>query len=90
VNFQEIRDELLSSTQILLDVALGKLGFDRHVLGKITVDLGNGLYTVNINGETYNIYKKLNDSYSYLVNDTVRILIPNNNFSEKVINYKIR
>ena len=87
MDFLKIRSELLNSIQILIDTAISKLGFDRHILGKITVDLGSNTYTVDINGETYNIKAKSGDTY--IVNDIVEILILRNNFSNKIIDFKI-
>lgn len=87
MDYLRIRSEILNSIQILIDTAISKLGFDRHVLGKITAITG-GLYTVDINGETYSIKTKPNDTYTYVVGDVVYILYINNNSSQKIIDFK--
>jgi len=87
MNAQQIRNELLNSIKIMINSAIEKLGFSYHVLGKVTADLGSGLYTVLINGESYDIKAKIGNSY--LVDDICWILIINGNFSQKVIDFKV-
>lgn len=87
MDYLRIRSELLSSIQILIDTALSKLEFDRHMLGKITTDLTGGIYTVDINGESYNIKAKSGDTYS--INDVVWVLYINGNSSQKIIDFKV-
>lgn len=75
------QEALLVSIDTLINEKLKKIQFNRCVDGVVTA-VNSGIYTVIINGESYNI-PALNGTY--VINDLVFILVKNNNDSEKYI-----
>lgn len=64
--------------KILIDSAISKAPYDVTYIGLVKVVEGSNLYTVSINGKTYEHTQALGDKV-LSVNDTVRVTFPQNN-----------
>jgi hypothetical protein len=73
---------LLNAIDIKIRKAISELEFNKNLYGKVIASLGNNLYTVQINGENYDIKS---EGQSISIGEVVTITVPNNNFSKKYI-----
>lgn len=81
------KEELLEAINILVQGGFKNLKFSRHVEGTIMQVNANNTYDVLIDGEITNNLKAI-DNKIYKRGDVVKILIVNNNYSEKYIDFK--
>ncbi|MEG0899805.1 MAG: hypothetical protein RSF40_08880 [Oscillospiraceae bacterium] len=79
-----INAEILNAVDITIKAVADKLPFDKTVVGVITAVLGNNKYTVRIAGKSYT----LTDASAYMLNDTVWVRIPCNNYNLMFIDRK--
>lgn len=85
---KEYEDKILDAITILLNKAIERLNFNRIIEGIVVSSLSSSLYKIKYNDEEYTA--KVLDGKTYQANDVVDILIRNNNFSEKIILWKVR
>ena len=85
---KEYEDKILDAITILLNKAIERLKFNTTIEGAILSQVSPSLYKVKINNIEYSA--KCLNGITYQVNDVVDILIRNNNFSEKIILWKVR
>ena len=85
---KEIQEKLIAYVDVIITSYLSQLKFNTTIEGVILSQVSPSLYKVKINNIEYSA-KCLNGT-TYQVNDVVDILIRNNNFSEKIILWKVR
>ena len=85
---KEIQEKLLQMVEIVVDSYLQKIKFNTTIEGVILSQVSPSLYKVKINNIEYSA--KCLNGVTYQINDVVDILIRNNNFSEKIILWKVR
>ena len=85
---KELEYKILDAISILLEGKLKGLKFNATIEGIILEKLSPSLYKIKYNDEEYTA--KCLNGQTYAVNDVVDILIRNNNFSEKIILWKVR
>lgn len=73
----DIKKEILKAIEYVVDSKLRRASFDKTYTGVIVGVNGDGTYGVQINGVTYNKIKSVAESIS--INDTVRVVYPQNN-----------
>jgi len=84
MNYDDKALEVLSnSIKLTIQEYLANAPFDKTVEGRIVASLGNNLYTVQLNGNNYNI--KSYSGVTYSVNNIVRITIPQNDYKNMYI-----
>ena len=87
-NYKDVQEKILQTIIILLDRKIQELKFNRIIEGIIVEQLSPALYKIKYNNEDYTA--KVLDDKTYQIDDVVDILIRNNNFSEKIILWKVR
>ena len=85
---KEIQEKLIAYVDVIITSYLSQLKFNTTIEGVILSQVSPSLYKVKINNEEYSA--KCLNGVTYKVNDVVDILIRNNNFSEKIILWKVR
>ena len=85
---KEIQDKLIAYVDVIITSYLSQLKFNTTIEGVILSQVSPSLYKVKINNIEYSA--KCLNGITYQVNDVVDILIRNNNFSEKIILWKVR
>lgn len=85
---KEIQEKLIAYVDVIITSYLSQLKFNTTIEGVIISQVSPSLYKVKINNEEYSA--KCLNGITYQVNDVVDILIRNNNFSEKIILWKVR
>ena len=85
---KEIREKLIAYVDVIITSYLSQLKFNTTIEGVILSQISPSLYKVKINNIEYSA--KCLNGITYQVNDVVDILIRNNNFSEKIILWKVR
>ena len=85
---KEIQEKLIAYVDVIITSYLSQLKFNTTIEGVILSQVSPSLYKVKINNIEYSA--KCLNGITYQVNDVVDILIRNNNFSEKVILWKVR
>ncbi|MCM1324001.1 MAG: hypothetical protein NC218_07555 [Acetobacter sp.] len=82
----DISGQILQAVDILTDVKLSKLQYDKTVQGSIyeVVDLNKGIYRVRYQGNIFTAYARdVDKSYDY--NEQVFVKIPEGDFSNQKI-----
>lgn len=85
---KEIQEKLIAYVDVIITSYLSQLKFNTTIEGVILSQVSPSLYKVKINNIEYSA--KCLNGITYQVNDVVDILIRNNNFSEKIILWKVR
>ena len=85
---KEIQEKLIAYVDVIITSYLSQLKFNTTIEGVILSQISPSLYKVKINNVEYSA--KCLNGITYQVNDVVDILIRNNNFSEKIILWKVR
>ena len=85
---KEIQEKLIAYVDVIITSYLSQLKFNTTIEGVILSQVSPSLYKVKINNEEYSA--KCLNGITYQINDVVDILIRNNNFSEKIILWKVR
>ena len=85
---KEIQEKLIAYVDVIITSYLSQLKFNTTIEGVILSQVSPSLYKVKINNIEYSA--KCLNGVTYQVNDVVDILIRNNNFSEKIILWKVR
>ena len=85
---KEIQEKLIAYVDVIITSYLSKLKFNTTIEGVILSQVSPSLYKVKINNIEYSA--KCLNGITYQINDVVDILIRNNNFSEKIILWKVR
>lgn len=85
---KEIQEKLIAYVDVIITSYLSQLKFNTTIEGVILSQISPSLYKVKINNIEYSA--KCLNGITYQVNDVVDILIRNNNFSEKIILWKVR
>ena len=85
---KEIQEKLIAYVDVIITSYLSQLKFNTTIEGVILSQVSPSLYKVKINNIEYSV--KCLNGITYQVNDVVDILIRNNNFSEKIILWKVR
>ena len=85
---KEIQEKLIAYVDVIITSYLGQLKFNTTIEGVILSQVSPSLYKVKINNIEYSA--KCLNGITYQINDVVDILIRNNNFSEKIILWKVR
>lgn len=85
---KEIQEKLIAYVDVIITSYLSQLKFNTTIEGVIVSAISPSLYKVKINNIEYSA--KCLNGITYQVNDVVDILIRNNNFSEKIILWKVR
>ena len=85
---KEIQEKLIAYVDVIITSYLSQLKFNTTIEGVILSQVSPYLYKVKINNIEYSA--KCLNGITYQVNDVVDILIRNNNFSEKIILWKVR
>ena len=85
---KEIQEKLIAYVDVIITSYLSQLKFNTTIEGVILSQISPSLYKVKINNEEYSA--KCLNGITYQINDVVDILIRNNNFSEKIILWKVR
>ena len=85
---KEIQEKLIAYVDVIITSYLSQLKFNTTIEGVIISQVSPSLYKVKINNEEYSA--KCLNGITYQINDVVDILIRNNNFSEKIILWKVR
>ena len=85
---KEIQEKLIAYVDVIITSYLSQLKFNTTIEGVIVSVISPSLYKVKINNIEYSA--KCLNGITYQANDVVDILIRNNNFSEKIILWKVR
>lgn len=85
---KEIQEKLIAYVDVIITSYLSQLKFNTTIEGVILSQVSPSLYKVKINNIEYSA--KCLNGITYQINDVVDILIRNNNFSEKIILWKVR
>ena len=85
---KEIQEKLIAYVDVIIASYLSQLKFNTTIEGVILSQVSPSLYKVKINNIEYSA--KCLNGITYQINDVVDILIRNNNFSEKIILWKVR
>ena len=85
---KEIQEKLIAYVDVIITSYLSQLKFNTTIEGVILSQVSPSLYKIKINNIEYSA--KCLNGIAYQVNDVVDILIRNNNFSEKIILWKVR
>ena len=85
---KEIQEKLIAYVDVIITSYLSQLKFNTTIEGVVLSQVSPSLYKVKINNIEYSA--KCLNGITYQVNDVVDILIRNNNFSEKIILWKVR
>ena len=85
---KEIQEKLIAYVDVIITSYLSQLKFNTTIEGVILSQVSPSLYRVKINNIEYSA--KCLNGVTYQINDVVDILIRNNNFSEKIILWKVR
>ena len=85
---KEIQEKLIAYVDVIITSYLSQLKFNTTIEGVILSQVSPSLYRVKINNIEYSA--KCLNGITYQINDVVDILIRNNNFSEKIILWKVR
>ena len=85
---KEIQEKLIAYVDVIITTYLSQLKFNTTIEGVILSQVSSSLYKVKINNIEYSA--KCLNGITYQTNDVVDILIRNNNFSEKIILWKVR
>ena len=85
---KEIQEKLIAYVDVIITSYLSQLKFNTTIEGVILSQVSPSLYKVKINNIEYSA--KCLNGVTYQANDVVDILIRNNNFSEKIILWKVR
>ncbi len=85
---KEIQEKLIAYVDVIITSYLSQLKFNTTIEGVILSQVSPSLYKVKINNIEYSA--KCLNGVTYQINDVVDILIRNNNFSEKIILWKVR
>ena len=85
---KEIQEKLIAYVDVIITSYLSQLKFNTTIEGVILSQVSSSLYKVKINNIEYSA--KCLNGITYQTNDVVDILIRNNNFSEKIILWKVR
>lgn len=79
-------DELITAVELIVDKKIGKAPYNRLVEGIITdINTSTKLYTVEINHVNYENVEVADFNNVFNIGDHVYIIVPNNNFSHKLI-----
>ena len=85
---KEVQEKLIAYVDVIITSYLSQLKFNTTIEGVILSQVSPSLYKIKINNIEYSA--KCLNGIAYQVNDVVDILIRNNNFSEKIILWKVR